>query len=390
MKKNIRLIVFSSAIICSSALITGCANDKNEENEPRVAIDETSHPDSVPVPPPGPPGIDPALHHPERQPVTPRTVGPDPEPQPVKPIIVGPDPALIATSPGGPPVPIPQLLVPAPHHQEEPQPVTPRTVVPDPEPQPGSPKTTGADPAPRQQRPESPRNARSAAHQPESPQDPIVEIEPRPEPELPIRKRPTMSSIGTGLELTEIAVDPEPVTLPVPSAQLQAELELVPPPPPESPRSAEPDSAQQLSKSEDIDDGSTPLHLAVWTWEGDNSKIERLIKANADVNAKDDEGRTALHVAASKGSHIAVVDMLIQAQSDVNAQDIGGDTVLHDAVTSHNLDIVKLLIRNGARIDIKNSKGQTVLDFAREYQEHFDIEDIVEFLELEEKLRKDL
>ena len=53
--------------------------------------------------------------------------------------------------------------------------------------------------------------------------------------------------------------------------------------------------------------------------------IAALIKAGAVVNAKNKNGRTALHVAAYEGK-VNVMAALIKTGADVNAKDINGRT----------------------------------------------------------------
>ena len=52
----------------------------------------------------------------------------------------------------------------------------------------------------------------------------------------------------------------------------------------------------------------------------DAFKVRWLIRASADVNTKDDEGKTALMYAATNNA-TDVAKLLIQAGADVNAQD---------------------------------------------------------------------
>jgi ankyrin repeat protein len=49
----------------------------------------------------------------------------------------------------------------------------------------------------------------------------------------------------------------------------------------------------------------------------------------------------------------------------VNAVDEYKDTPLHEAASLGCLAVVKLLAKNGARIDVRNNEGKTPLDYCR-------------------------
>lgn len=69
-----------------------------------------------------------------------------------------------------------------------------------------------------------------------------------------------------------------------------------------------------------------------------------------DVNTKDSDESTPLHVAAHSGNS-KVVKMLIDAGADVRAVDDEGLTPLHWATETGNLKILKLLIDSGSDVN---------------------------------------
>ncbi|MCU0278584.1 MAG: ankyrin repeat domain-containing protein [Candidatus Nanopelagicales bacterium] len=95
---------------------------------------------------------------------------------------------------------------------------------------------------------------------------------------------------------------------------------------------------------------------------GDLAAVTRAHLRGASVRARDAGGRTAL-VAASYGNHLAVARFLIRAGADVNAKD---DTVqsaylISTAEVGDDPRLLDLTIANGARINSKDSFNGTGL-----------------------------
>jgi len=98
--------------------------------------------------------------------------------------------------------------------------------------------------------------------------------------------------------------------------------------------------------------------------------IERItfhfLKKGADVNAKDDVGRTALMEAAWR-NHPELCEILIERSAEVNAADNTGNTALMYAARGGNTKACLLLIENGADMDAKDKTfNRTPLMWARE------------------------
>ena len=73
-----------------------------------------------------------------------------------------------------------------------------------------------------------------------------------------------------------------------------------------------------------------------------------LIEADANVDAKERDGQTALMNASVEG-RVGVVEVLLSAKADVNAEDDQGFTALMSASLGGHADVVEVLLRNGGR-----------------------------------------
>ena len=106
--------------------------------------------------------------------------------------------------------------------------------------------------------------------------------------------------------------------------------------------------------------------------------VKFLIDYGANVNAKDDnDGYTPIHWAAKDGN-VEIAKLLIASGAKIDVKDNDGDTPLHEAAYSVQLDIVKLLIDSGATIDIKNNKDMTPLHIAASQNEYKVVKCLVE------------
>ena len=85
-----------------------------------------------------------------------------------------------------------------------------------------------------------------------------------------------------------------------------------------------------------------------------------LSQGNNPNNDVDDSGRTAMHLAALNGN-IQIVAILIKAQAKVDVTDPLGNTPLFYAAERNQLDIAQLLMDVGAEVDKQNKNGMTPL-----------------------------
>jgi len=108
-------------------------------------------------------------------------------------------------------------------------------------------------------------------------------------------------------------------------------------------------------------DGQTPLHIAARV---DGVEMARLLLAHgANVNANDNQGKTPLFAAARKGSK-PMIELLTANGADINARNNDGWTPLHLVARFGQRDAVQLLIGKGADINARNNSGKTALQVA--------------------------
>ena len=91
--------------------------------------------------------------------------------------------------------------------------------------------------------------------------------------------------------------------------------------------------------------------------------MERLLEAGADVDAAEEDGSTALHVAA-RMARLSVVERLLEAGADVDAAKKVGSTALHVATRNDNLGMVARLLQAGANVNATKKDGSTALHMA--------------------------
>jgi ankyrin repeat protein len=125
--------------------------------------------------------------------------------------------------------------------------------------------------------------------------------------------------------------------------------------------------------------GATPLILSAKYASAD--MIQALVAAGADITLAANDGTTALIAAANATDNrrqpeslflkvdrqqdekmsLEAVRALLDLHADVDAVNEAGDTALHIAVTGRSDTIIQLLAEKGAKLDVKNKKGLTPL-----------------------------
>lgn len=110
-------------------------------------------------------------------------------------------------------------------------------------------------------------------------------------------------------------------------------------------------------------DGNTALHLAALR--GYIAIVKILLEKGVEINAKNNWGETALYLATSKGD-AATVQELLDKGADINAKNNWGVTPLFMAVSKGYSSIVQILLTSGADVNARDNDGKTVLMEATE------------------------
>jgi ankyrin repeat protein len=137
------------------------------------------------------------------------------------------------------------------------------------------------------------------------------------------------------------------------------------------------------SEPEKVDEFSKLLLQAAA--KGDIAQVKSLLSKGADVNAKDDYGRTLLHCAAVKG-HKNIVEFLLTKGARIDPRDNAERTPLHYAagagwiygVIGGDIGIAKSLLNKGANINATDRVGWTALHYATQVRNKAMVELLVE------------
>jgi len=111
-------------------------------------------------------------------------------------------------------------------------------------------------------------------------------------------------------------------------------------------------------------DNLTPLHIVAQRADASATKPDHSPPLfMASNNGRDNRTSTPLHLASVTGS-LDIVNLLIEYGADPNALDATQSSPLHLALVNENLDVVRLLIEHGADVNVPNDKKRTPLHLA--------------------------
>ena len=91
-------------------------------------------------------------------------------------------------------------------------------------------------------------------------------------------------------------------------------------------------------------------------------EVENMVNAGADVNARDENGKTPLFYAALYNPHPEVIALMVRHGADVNARNEAGDTPLHWAAEYNpKPDVTEALVAAGADVNARGYDRKTPL-----------------------------
>ena len=94
---------------------------------------------------------------------------------------------------------------------------------------------------------------------------------------------------------------------------------------------------------------------------GTTELVSTLIKAGAELEARDEHGNTPLMFAASHNKNPEVVSVLIKAGAELEASNEAGATPLMSAAQWQSPEVVSVLIEAGADVNAVDEHGYTPL-----------------------------
>lgn len=96
---------------------------------------------------------------------------------------------------------------------------------------------------------------------------------------------------------------------------------------------------------------------------GNINTLKELIKEGVDLDIANEQGLTALHIAATN-KHADLVRLLVKEGANVNSPSKNITTPLMSAAEKDHREIVSYLLKQGAQADIKNAQNKTALILA--------------------------
>ena len=94
---------------------------------------------------------------------------------------------------------------------------------------------------------------------------------------------------------------------------------------------------------------------------GDRPTIEKALERGADLQAKDELGRTVVLLATHFAGDLALVQWLHAKKAPLDVPDVNGRTALSFAAEDGRLDLARWLVEHGAEVDRRDAQQRTPL-----------------------------
>jgi ankyrin repeat protein len=107
--------------------------------------------------------------------------------------------------------------------------------------------------------------------------------------------------------------------------------------------------------------GADSLDLLTAIRAGDYARVQKLLRAGADVNTRDVDGTTALMHSVIE-SDVTMMKLLLDSGAEVNSKNAQGSTALMYAAVS--LEKTRLLLARGADVNVRGKGGATPMSVA--------------------------
>ena len=107
----------------------------------------------------------------------------------------------------------------------------------------------------------------------------------------------------------------------------------------------------------------TFLHYAAWLGRIDSAQY--LIAAGADINARDRDDLTTPIFSTIQPNHLEMMDLLLRQGALINIRDGLRNTPLHAAIFFRREAMVKLLISKGADVHMEDERGRNCIQYAQ-------------------------
>ncbi|WP_353276286.1 ankyrin repeat domain-containing protein [Wolbachia endosymbiont (group B) of Villa cingulata] len=130
------------------------------------------------------------------------------------------------------------------------------------------------------------------------------------------------------------------------------------------------------------ENGWTPLHLAAW--KGQLNDTRSLVEKGADINAENIFGRKPIHIAAENNNK-NIIEFFLSKGMSIDDVDRYGRTPLYCASWNGHLGVVKYLVDKGADVYTQDKGGKTPLNVAID-QKHDDVIKYLKQAQLNEQL----